>query len=503
MGDSIEVVPRDNVPMDAYVISSHTIYKVKTDERGNLILKARIVPHGTRDSARNGVRRDSASAELFVIRFLLSLAVLLGFKVWTADVKGAYMQSGLIDRLLFVRPPRGWNGPRGVLWRLLRLPYGIVEAGRQWLCCIEHWMIRVYRLVRVKSIDQLFIERGTDGKVVLIVAKVTDDFIMAGTDESLERFTKALGERFTLKNVNKSFDHLFLGMSIKQGSTGSITVSMQGYLDRIKPLQLSKGHKEHPGAFADEREVSEYRSLAGSLLYLGQAVCPYACYVASRMMQQINQLTLRHIHEANEMLAEIKQRGTSIHYPVPQGVRSVRLASFSDASHGPIDEVYGQTGFVSGILIEQEDVHEALYHAVAWSSHKQSRVSYSSYGAEILAAADADDRGFAIKCALAEMFPSRPVPHELLIDSKSLFETITTLQNSGDYRLRKTVARMRDSFESQELNVLRWIPGTENYADALTKRSLRINDRLSEMLRTGVWELDFSRGAKLDSAEWR
>ena len=108
-----------------------------------------------------------------------------------------------------------------------------------------------------------------------------------------------------------------------------------------------------------------------------------------------------------------------------------------------------------------------------------------------------------LKSAVLEMFPGSPFQHELLVDSKSLFETITTLHNSGDYRLRKTVARMRDSFESQELNVLRWIPGTENYADAMTKRNQRLNAKLTRMLQTGLWALDYSHGAKLDSAEWR
>lgn len=28
--------------------------------------------------------------------------------------------------------PKEWEGPRGVLWILLKIPYGITEAGRQW-----------------------------------------------------------------------------------------------------------------------------------------------------------------------------------------------------------------------------------------------------------------------------------------------------------------------------------------------------------------------------------
>ena len=49
------------------------------------------------------------------------------------------------------------------------------------------------------------------------------------------------------------------------------------------------------------------------------------------------------------------------------------------------------------MLFEQEGVGPPLFGAIAWSSHKQSKFSYSSYGAEILDASDSDDRGFMLK----------------------------------------------------------------------------------------------------------
>ena len=333
--------------------------------------------------------------------------------------------------------------------------------------------------------------------------RVTDDFIMAGTPEELKAFTDALAKRFTLKNINRGNRHMFHGMLIEQDQSFSVKVSMKEYLDRVKPLQLSTARLANKDATADDRELSEYRSLAGSLLYLGQAVLPHACYVASKMQQRINRLKVHHLRDANDMLADLKRAGATIRYIAPGDIKSVRLASFSDASHGSINETYGQTGFLSGLLVQQDGDAPPLFSVVAWSSHKQHRISYSSYGAEILAAADSDDRGFMIKCAVLEIFQLREFQHELLVDSKSLFETITTLHNSGDYRLRKTVSRMRDSFESEELNVLRWVPDTVNYADAMTKRNLRLNYGLTRMLQSGIWNLDYTRGAKLDSSQWR
>lgn len=51
-------------------------------------------------------------------------------------MKSEYLQSGLIKRTIYVRPAMEWAGmkqyERCKLWKATKLPYGIVEAGRQW-----------------------------------------------------------------------------------------------------------------------------------------------------------------------------------------------------------------------------------------------------------------------------------------------------------------------------------------------------------------------------------
>ena len=107
---------------------------------------------------------------------------------------------------------------------------------------------------------------------------------------------------------------------------------------------------------------------------------------------------------------------------------------------------YGQTGLLSGLRIEMK-IGIDYFHLTDWCSHKQRRVSYSPYGAEILACADADDRGFYIKSCLQYLFPNTETRNELFTDSKCLYDTITTLHEGRDYRLRATVQRIRNSFD--------------------------------------------------------
>lgn len=94
-------------------------------------MKARIIPHGNRDNQKDEIRKDSCNAPLFIVRLFLSVATFMGFRIGTEDIKGAFLQSGLITRDIYVRPPHEWNSERDIFWKLLKLPYGIADAGRQ------------------------------------------------------------------------------------------------------------------------------------------------------------------------------------------------------------------------------------------------------------------------------------------------------------------------------------------------------------------------------------
>lgn len=503
--DAYEEIEQSAVPTDANIIGCHTVYKVKEapspESDGELTMKARNVLHGNRDKDRYSVRRDSSSADLSVVRLTISIGLMLDFSFGVADVKGAYMQSGPAKRDIFVRPPRE-SHVRGKIWKLLRLPYGIVEAGRQWLCSIESWMLKEYFMERVTGVEQLFVLRGAKGAINLLVAKVVDDFFITGPEVGIQRFFDHLNRSFTLGSQSIGRELKFLGCNIHVLSDKSVRVSMSAYLDRVRSVQISKERKTRPEIQVDDRERSEYRSLAGVLLYLGQAVLPQASFVASRMQQKLGLLKIGHVIEANKMLTELKKLKAELMFIWPQNIGSVSISSLSDASHGCADETYGQTGTFCGLKI-QSSLHDLpLFHPIAWTSHKQRRVSYSSFGAEIIAAACADDRGYDLKMSFRSLFPLTPLRHQLLVDSKALFETLTTIHQTDVYRLRKTVARIRASFESGELESVRWIPGTANYADALTKRNLPLSAKFNNMLTTGNWLVQENRGVALDFETW-
>ena len=88
--------------------------------------------------------------------------------------------------------------------------------------------------------------------------------------------------------------------------------------------------------------------------------------------------------EANQLLRTIMNLRPQIKYISPDNtyhsLKNSSILSFSDASQGKT--TYGQTGYISGIHFQNN-----TYHVLDWNSSKQYRVSFSSMGAEIIAAA--------------------------------------------------------------------------------------------------------------------
>lgn len=504
--DAYEVMQENSVPRNANVISSHVVYKLKTEEDGKRKMKARIVPHGNHDDEKDDVRKDSSNASLSVVRLLLSLVTFLGFRIGTADIKGAYLQSGPIKRDIYVRPPRDWSTLRGILWKLLKLPYGIADAGRQWQKVVEEWMLTQAGLERVFGIPQLFVKRDKDGYISLIIAKVTDDFLLGGAIEQMQLFIESLKNRFIVgKTVVDGKIH-FDGCEIKQDQEGSITMSMIRYLERLKPIVISRERRKQRMEMATQAEVKQYRSLACTLMYLGNGVLPQASYITSALQQWIGKVNVERLVQANEMLKELLNLKPWVMFRKPpsmENIKQVLVSTFSDASFNlRSSSGYGQSGVLMGLRIELYKGPD-LFHPVDWFSNKQKRVSYSPYGAEILACADADDRGYYFKSGLNSIFKDAAVRNELFTDSRCLYDTITTLHEGKDFRLRPTVQRLRNSFDSRELDFMKWIPGTINPADALTKRNPETTKLLNEMTSTGVVCIDIHSGYSLNSQTWQ
>lgn len=101
-------------------------------------------------------------------------------------------------------PPQELNGKKVMLWKLQKLRYGITEARRQWATFSECLPLNKAGLGPIQGVSKLCIkEKGS--KVIL--AKLSDDLLLAGTKYTIDYFSRSLDARFELHKTNIC-DHL-------------------------------------------------------------------------------------------------------------------------------------------------------------------------------------------------------------------------------------------------------------------------------------------------------
>jgi hypothetical protein len=194
---------------------------------------------------------------------------------------------------------------------------------------------------------------------------------------------------------------------------------------------------------------------------------PQATFATSHLQQRHADLPVSDLCEANVIMRNLRSLKAEIRLQNPSSIARVSVLAYSDAVHSG---TYGQGGNISGLCIHQLD-GTMLYFVTDWHSASLKRVAFSSTGAENLATAIAADRGLALT-AIVRQFASAPkdVLFELTLDSRGTLDTMATLHDERDFRLRPTICHLRDAFSSGEINIMRWAPGFKNIADELTKR---------------------------------
>jgi hypothetical protein len=494
--DAFIVVQNTQLPPNCNYVQSHSFYRIKPRDDGSLSLKTRIVIHGNEDKEKELIRKDTESCSFSSTRFILAISTSFHFDLSFFDVSGAYLQSGPIHRDVFVRPPNEWNGPSHCSWELIKLPYGICEAGRQWQLTSDLFLSSLgFRIV--PGLPQVF-TLNNKTQLTCVVGKITDDIIAAGSPPTLTWFGAQLARRFSLGKalIAPTAATSFNGATLHI-TAASIIMDMRGYLADRLPIYiaLSQDRRCDINSPATPSELAALRRCAGVLNHCGMGTHPPAAFAASFIQQSTGPKTVSHLLRANALASEVLRLDPIIAFrraPATFFPTAFEVLTYSDASFAHTLSAHGQRASLTILAVHAADGTTAsMYYALDWKSQKQGRVSSSTLGADLLACAQAERDNVSWTHAIRYTI-NAPVTNRIIADSRGLADHLVHPGNHlPDVRLEAVAASLRESLATADLRLLQWVSSRHNLSDGLTKRNPTAWCYLLTQIRCTCWVLGF------------
>jgi hypothetical protein len=178
--------------------------------------KSRFVAQGY--SQKEGIDYEvtfALVARLEAIRILLAFSAAKGFKLYQMDVKSAFL-NGFLEEKVYVKEPPGFESaefPHRV-YRLRKALYGLKQAPRAWYDRLRGFLFS--KGFEMGKVDKtLFLLRQGDD--ILIVRVYVDDILFGGMSHFLVvRFAEDMIKEFEMSMMGEL--QFFLGLQIKQVS---------------------------------------------------------------------------------------------------------------------------------------------------------------------------------------------------------------------------------------------------------------------------------------------
>jgi len=371
---TLTLVDRSEVPKDAKVHRPIWRFKVKLDGR----YKARLCFDGRYQVQGKDVWETTAPVPPFeLIRVCLTLLLQASAKIAQADILNAFLHSE-VDAMVFMEQPEGYRIGRKVC-RLNKSLYGLQQASRLWhLTLIE-------ALVEEGLVQSAYcncILMGRWKSIWMIVIIYVDDLIVGSNDpEKVESLLDKLQERFGVRIEDFT---TYLGMKCTLRN-GSLFLSQQHLVRELIAKTDCQSKRPtltpaNPKTFLEEmgepfEDLERYRSVIGSLLWLGRSTRPDILFQVIALAQFQASPTMIQWGAAQHLVRYIK--GTSslgIKLNADPADHDIKVY-FDAGHHNPALRSRSSTGFLVTLGGAP----------IAWSSSIQKNVTISSAESEYMA----------------------------------------------------------------------------------------------------------------------
>ena len=480
--DTMQFVPRSQMPPSANLMNSHYVFDLKTRADGSIDkFKARLVADG--NTQKFGVDFDQVFAtvvKLATIRMILTLAAARDYGLWQLDVRQAFLQATLTEDLYMRMPPnvssRNAQGEEMVC-KLRKTLYGLKQAAREWSTRLTSELVALGCIQGTIDTCLYRLDGSEPGEVCYLLVYV-DDLVLAYSSEAIrDKVIRHLTERLPIDDRGELEWVLRLQVT-RDREARAITISQRQYIDQLLENHMAGAEvtKKYESPMDDRLELTgddsptvgtpahadfaakrqEYMTVIGSLLWLAACTRPDLSYTVSTLARYVGNPGPSHYKAMQRALAYLQTTRHWVLRMAPVAGMEHPLEIYSDASWTSDNSITGGAIFYMGVLL-------------AWWTRRQKSVSSSSAQAEYFAAATASREGVYFRDLLEDAGLPLKGPTPLLLDSKSAIDlAYDPVAFKKTKHIMRAAAELRDRV-AREMFTPTYVEAAGQVADIMTK----------------------------------
>ena len=408
------------------------------------------------------------------IRILLSIAAALDYEIWQMDVKTAFL-NGNLDERIYMQQPEGFiqDGQEEKVCQLHKSIYGLKQASRSWNIRFDD-TVKEYGFLQIPDEPCVYklIEKG---KVVFLVLYV-DDILLIGNDVGKLSDVKVwLAKQFDMKDLGEAA--YVLGIQIfRDRKNKQLALSQASYVDKMLSRYYMENSKKGMLPFAHGVQLSNnmspqtpqevedmrkfpYASAVGSLMYAMLCTRPDICYAVGMVSRYQSNPGIAHWSAVKNILKYLRR---TRNYMLVYSGDDLKMTGYTDSDFQACQDNRAST---SG------SVYTLNGGAVVWRSKKQSCIADSTMEAEYVAGCEAAKEGVWLKKFLTdlEVVPNVEQPITLYCDNNG---AVANAKEPRSHRNSKHIERryhvIRDIIAKGNVEVMK-ISTHDNIVDPFTK----------------------------------
>lgn len=339
-----------------------------------------------------------------------------------------------------------------------------------------------------------------------------DDLGLSGPRTLINAIHAVVEERYGKCPLQeKEFKHIGHYYEVHKGASGfSIDTHLGPFIENLKMPDLKKFDKK---ALLGKAGMTEAKSYGGAFIWV--VTCrldvsgPVAIYHRSVRQTATGEV----IFEAARIVEGLKENPRAgLRYLPLEGI--LRIALISDSSWKKLEEKYSQGALIIGVTAnkcgEKRTAFGGRIHPLEGATKKSTRVSKSSWAAELLSAVRAEEKGSKLNSWLRELYcgfasaseeckrlefeGAGKIEVDLYLDAQDLIDSITSegpkISDSG---MEIYVNCLREAWREGRISRIVKIATEDMVVDGMTKvcpkgQESRSDVGLMEFMTSGYWK---------------